>query len=62
MHSRSAARTWQRQARATFNDVFLDHARSLGESYWQHQAHATRFGATLVAAGIACLVHGVIPA
>jgi hypothetical protein len=42
--------------------VFLGHPRSLGETYWQHQRRALRFGGSMVAAGIACLVHAVIPA
>jgi len=42
--------------------VFLGHPRSRGETYWQHQRRALRFGSSMVAAGIACLVHAVIPA
>jgi hypothetical protein len=41
--------------------VFLDHPRRVGESYGEHAAVAARFGATLVVAGLACLVHAVIP-
>src|ERR1700733_12804576 len=54
--------TWQEQARSVLTDLFVDHPRSLGESYWEHQAHATRFGATLVVARVAFLVHGIVPA
>ena len=61
MLDRRTAGTWQEQARATLAELFVDHPRSLGESYWEHQTNATRFGATLIAAGIACLVHGVVP-
>jgi hypothetical protein len=61
MPDRRTAITWQEQARATLSEFFVDHPHSLGESYWEHQTHATRFGATLIAAGIACLVHGVVP-
>ncbi len=42
--------------------LFLDHPHSLGEGYWQHQRHALRFGTTLILAGLACLIHGLVPA
>jgi hypothetical protein len=45
-----------------FKRLFLDHPTALGEGYWQHQRQALRFGATLLAAGCACLVHALIPA
>lgn len=41
--------------------VFLDHPRQVGESYGEHAAVAARFGVTLLIAGLACLVHAVIP-
>lgn len=33
----------------------------MGESYTQHLFRAVYFGARMVFAGIACLVHGVLP-
>ena len=42
--------------------VFLDHPHALGETYWQHQRRAGVFGASLIAAGVACLLHSLIPA
>lgn len=42
--------------------LFLDHPRSVGESYGEHAAVAVRFGAALVVAGAACFVHAAIPA
>jgi hypothetical protein len=42
--------------------VFLDHPRSLGETYWQHQRRAWHFGISMVGAGMACLVHALVPA
>ena len=42
--------------------IFLDHPRSLGETYWQHQRRALHFGTSMIAAGVACLVHALIPA
>jgi hypothetical protein len=41
--------------------VFLDHPRRVGESYGEHALVAARFGAALLIAGLACLVHAVIP-
>ena len=40
---------------------FLDHPRSVGEGYLEHQRMALGFGAELIAAGAACLVHALIP-
>ncbi|MGK6355041.1 DUF6356 family protein [Sphingomonas sp. DT-207] len=42
--------------------IFLSHPRSVGESYGEHAATAARFGVTMVAGGVACLVHAVVPA
>jgi hypothetical protein len=42
--------------------LFLDHPRSLGESYWQHQRRALRFGVSMIGGGAACLVHALLPA
>lgn len=44
-----------------FDRLFLDHPRSVGESYLEHQRHAFGFGVALLAAGLACLVHAVVP-
>lgn len=41
--------------------IFTAHPHSVGESYWQHLAMASRFGARLVSAGAACFVHGLFP-
>lgn len=41
--------------------LFLDHPRSLGMSWAQHGLGAIAIGATLVAAGAACLVHALVP-
>ena len=45
-----------------FNRLVLDHPRSVGESYLEHQRHAFGFGMSLLGAGLACLVHAVVPA
>jgi hypothetical protein len=41
--------------------AFSEHPASVGESYLEHLAHAVGFGARMVLAGIACVVHGVLP-
>jgi hypothetical protein len=58
------ARQWARSRRSdsTFRRLFVDHPRSLGESYWEHQTRALSFGSQLVAAGAACMIHALIPA
>jgi hypothetical protein len=44
-----------------FNRLFLDHPRAVGESYLEHQRHAFGFGIALLGAGLACLVHALVP-
>ncbi len=41
--------------------VFTAHPASVGETYAQHMAHAGAFGARMVLAGLACLVHAILP-
>jgi hypothetical protein len=41
--------------------MFLDHPRSLGMSWARHGIGAVAIGATLVGAGLACLVHALVP-
>ena len=41
--------------------VFTEHPASVGESYTQHLFRALYFGIRMVFAGIACVVHGVLP-
>jgi hypothetical protein len=40
---------------------FTEHPASVGETYWQHFASAAGFGTTMLAGGLACLVHAVFP-
>jgi len=40
---------------------FTDHPASVGESYTQHMGQALYFGSRMVLAGLACLIHGVLP-
>jgi hypothetical protein len=43
------------------NRLFVDHPRSLGMSWAEHGIGAAKIGFELVAVGIACLVHAVVP-
>jgi len=46
---------------ALFSKLFLDHPRSVGESYFEHQTFALGFSLRLLGAGIAALIHAVLP-
>jgi hypothetical protein len=37
------------------------HPASIGESYAEHLGHATGAGMRLIVAGIACLIHALLP-
>ncbi|HET9336689.1 MAG TPA: DUF6356 family protein [Sphingomicrobium sp.] len=37
------------------------HLRDAGEGYWQHLRFATTFGLLAIAAGLAALIHAIIP-
>lgn len=41
--------------------LFLDHPRSVGESYVEHLFQAGRFSFKLLYAAGACLIHALIP-
>lgn len=41
--------------------LFIDHPRAIGETYTQHAATALSFGARMVAGGLACMVHAIVP-
>jgi len=40
---------------------FTDHPAEIGESYGEHFSAASAFGLALVGAGIACMIHAVLP-
>ena len=42
--------------------LFLDHPKSVDETYLEHMGVATSFGTRMILAGLACLVHGLVPA
>jgi hypothetical protein len=41
--------------------LFSEHPSSVGETYAEHLATAVMFGARMVVAGSACMMHGVLP-
>jgi hypothetical protein len=41
--------------------VSSDHLKSCNESYFKHLLFAGRIGATMIAAGLACMAHGILP-
>ena len=41
--------------------AFTEHPASVGESYTEHLLRAMYFGLRMMLAGMACLVHGVLP-
>jgi hypothetical protein len=40
---------------------FTRHPKAVGESYGEHMGVAWSFGFTLLGAGLACIVHGILP-
>lgn len=40
---------------------FTAHPATVGESYGEHLVTATSFGSRMVLAGIACMLHGLLP-
>jgi hypothetical protein len=44
-----------------FKRLFLDHPRSVGETYFEHQRNALGYAVSMLAGGIACLLHSLIP-
>ncbi len=44
-----------------FRRLFLDHPQQIGESYGEHLLAAGSFALTMIGAGLACLIHAIIP-
>lgn len=40
---------------------FTEHPHKVGETYGEHFMVATRFGTAMLAGGLACMVHAVLP-
>jgi cephalosporin hydroxylase len=45
-----------------FRSLFTEHPASVDETYLEHFGSAIYFGTKMIIAGVACVVHGVIPA
>jgi hypothetical protein len=41
--------------------LFTEHPAAVGETYAEHFEVASTFGFTMIFAGLACLVHAVVP-
>jgi hypothetical protein len=41
--------------------IFLDHPANVGETYSEHMLVAGSFGIAMLAGGLACLVHALLP-
>ena len=41
--------------------LFFEHPRSVDESYGEHMRAAGGFGVVMIGAGVACLVHALVP-
>lgn len=44
-----------------FRRFFVEHPRSVGESYVEHMGKACGFGGRMMLSGLACIVHGIVP-
>jgi hypothetical protein len=44
-----------------FDRIFAAHPRALGETYFTHQRAAFSYAGSLIAAGLAAAIHGIIP-
>ena len=41
--------------------LFVEHPESVGETYGEHMSVASWYGVRLMGAGLACMVHAVLP-
>ena len=41
--------------------LFTEHPQSVGETYAEHMVRASWFGGRMVVAGLACMVHALLP-
>jgi hypothetical protein len=41
--------------------LFTAHPHTVGESYGEHLVRATCFGTRMIFAGLACMLHGLLP-
>jgi hypothetical protein len=40
---------------------FVEHPRSVGETYIEHLKAASHFGFSMIVGGLGCLVHAILP-
>lgn len=45
----------------SLSKIFTDHPASVDETYGEHLVMASAFGLRMIGAGLACLVHAVLP-
>lgn len=45
----------------TLKQLFADHPREVGESYFQHMAHSASFGFTLARLSATAFLHALVP-
>lgn len=43
------------------HNAFSEHPASVGETYFEHLAHASSFGVRMLLGGCACVLHGIFP-
>ncbi len=41
--------------------LFTEHPESVGETYGEHLVHASYFGSRMILAGLACMLHALLP-
>ena len=41
--------------------LFTEHPGSVGETYGEHLVHASYFGGRMILAGLACMLHALLP-
>ena len=45
----------------SLQEIFVEHPATVGESYTEHMGMAFSFGGRMLVAGLACLLHGLVP-
>jgi len=45
-----------------FRSLFIEHPASVDETYLEHFVSALSFGTKMIVAGVACVLHGLLPA
>jgi hypothetical protein len=45
----------------SFHRLFTEHPESVGETYGEHLVRAWWFGGRMVVAGLACMLHALVP-